>query len=107
MNGVGQIFPASCMSSNLSVPVFPKEHQLPGYAFRTVTKYLRSLSRPWQNEDDVAAQLVGFLQQFLEIFSELKGKKFYLTGESVRTDISHLTIFKSDIRAVRGDVCAM
>jgi carboxypeptidase D len=37
-----------------------------------------------QNEDDVAAQLVGFLQQFLEVFSELKGKQFYLTGESVR-----------------------
>ncbi|KAI9466665.1 alpha/beta-hydrolase [Lactarius psammicola] len=35
-----------------------------------------------KNENDVAAQLVGFLQQFLEIFSELKGKKFYLTGES-------------------------
>ncbi|KAH9978148.1 alpha/beta-hydrolase [Lactifluus volemus] len=35
-----------------------------------------------RNEDDVAAQLVGFFQQFLEIFSELKGKKFYLTGES-------------------------
>ncbi|KAF8470497.1 alpha/beta-hydrolase [Russula ochroleuca] len=35
-----------------------------------------------RNENDVAEQLVGFLQQFLEIFSELKGKKFYLTGES-------------------------
>jgi carboxypeptidase D len=35
-----------------------------------------------KNENDVAAQLVGFLQQFLEIFSELKGKNFYLTGES-------------------------
>ncbi|KAG1741367.1 Alpha/Beta hydrolase protein [Suillus lakei] len=35
-----------------------------------------------QNEDDVAAQLVGFMQQFLEVFSELKGKKLYLTGES-------------------------
>ncbi|PFH45326.1 hypothetical protein AMATHDRAFT_71834 [Amanita thiersii Skay4041] len=35
-----------------------------------------------QNEDDLAAQLVGFLQQFLEVFSELKNKKFYLTGES-------------------------
>jgi carboxypeptidase D len=41
------------------------------------------MSMRWQNEDDVAAQLVGFLQQFLEIFQELKGKKFYLTGESV------------------------
>jgi len=38
-----------------------------------------------QNEDDVAAQFVGFLQQFLEIFKELKGKKFYATGESVST----------------------
>ncbi|KAG1741365.1 Alpha/Beta hydrolase protein [Suillus lakei] len=35
-----------------------------------------------QNEDDVAAQLVGFMQQFLVVFSELKGKKLYLTGES-------------------------
>ncbi|KAH9061992.1 alpha/beta-hydrolase [Lactarius vividus] len=35
-----------------------------------------------KNEYDVATQLVGFLQQFLEIFSELKGKKFYLSGES-------------------------
>ncbi|KAG0692282.1 Alpha/Beta hydrolase protein [Suillus ampliporus] len=34
-----------------------------------------------QNEDDLAAQLVGFMQQFLEVFSELKGKKLYLTGE--------------------------
>ncbi|KAF9652110.1 alpha/beta-hydrolase [Thelephora ganbajun] len=34
------------------------------------------------NEDDLAAQFVGFLQQFLVVFSELKGKKTYLTGES-------------------------
>jgi carboxypeptidase D len=46
-----------------------------------------SSSGRWQNENDVAEQLVGFLQQFLEIFSELKGKKFYLTGESVSTCI--------------------
>ena len=37
-----------------------------------------------QDEDDLAAQFVGFLQQFLEVFPELKGKKTYLTGESVR-----------------------
>ena len=41
-----------------------------------------------KNENDVAAQLVGFLQQFLEIFSELKGKNFYTTGESVSGDLS-------------------
>jgi len=45
----------------------------------------RSRPGPWQNEEDVAAHLVGFLQQFLGIFSELKGKKFYVTGESVST----------------------
>jgi len=33
----------------------------------------------------VAAHLVGFLKEFLKIFSELKGKKFYVTGESVST----------------------
>lgn len=41
-----------------------------------------------QNEDDLAAQLVGFMQQFLEVFSELKNKKLYLTGESVRSPLS-------------------
>ncbi|KAF6743526.1 alpha/beta-hydrolase [Ephemerocybe angulata] len=35
-----------------------------------------------KDEHDLAAQLVGFLQQFLNVFSELKGKKFYLSGES-------------------------
>ncbi|KAF9073517.1 alpha/beta-hydrolase [Rhodocollybia butyracea] len=34
------------------------------------------------NDDELAAQLVGFLGQFLEVFSELKGKDFYLSGES-------------------------
>jgi len=43
------------------------------------------MSARWQNEHDVAAQLVGFLQQFLEIFKELKGNKLYLSGESVST----------------------
>ena len=37
-----------------------------------------------KNEDDLAMQFVGFLQQFLEVFPELKGKKTYLSGESVR-----------------------
>lgn len=36
------------------------------------------------NDDELAAQLVGFLEQFLEVFSELKGLDFYLAGESVR-----------------------
>ena len=41
-----------------------------------------------QNEEDVAAQLVGFFQQFLDVFSELKGLNFYLTGESVSVFLS-------------------
>lgn len=36
-----------------------------------------------QNEDELSAQLVGFIQQFLDVFQELKGIKLYLTGESV------------------------
>ena len=35
-----------------------------------------------KNEDDLAAQLVGFMQQFLQVFPEMKSKKLYLTGES-------------------------
>ncbi|KAH9856035.1 alpha/beta-hydrolase [Lenzites betulinus] len=34
------------------------------------------------NEDQVAAEVVGFMQQFLEVFKELGGKKLYMTGES-------------------------
>jgi hypothetical protein len=49
-----------------------------------------STSGRWQDEIDVAEQLVGFLQQFLEIFTELKGKKFYVTGESVSPRLSRL-----------------
>ncbi|KAI0251528.1 Alpha/Beta hydrolase protein [Lactifluus subvellereus] len=34
------------------------------------------------NETELAAQFVGFMHQFLNIFTELSGKNFYLTGES-------------------------
>ncbi|KAI0729999.1 Alpha/Beta hydrolase protein [Fomitopsis betulina] len=34
------------------------------------------------NEEELAEQLVGFFQQFFEVFTELKGKNLYLTGES-------------------------
>jgi len=34
------------------------------------------------DEVGVANQLIGFFQQFLEVFSELKGKNFFLSGES-------------------------
>ncbi|KAK0212398.1 alpha/beta-hydrolase [Desarmillaria ectypa] len=34
------------------------------------------------NDNELAEQLTGFLEQFLEVFSELKGKDFYLSGES-------------------------
>ncbi|KAG7090999.1 hypothetical protein E1B28_010066 [Marasmius oreades] len=34
------------------------------------------------NDDELAAQVSGFLEQFLEVFSELKGNDFYVSGES-------------------------
>ncbi|THU78094.1 alpha/beta-hydrolase [Dendrothele bispora CBS 962.96] len=34
------------------------------------------------DENGVAEQVVGFMQQFLEVFEELKGKKLFITGES-------------------------
>ncbi|KAL1660933.1 Alpha/Beta hydrolase protein [Schizophyllum commune] len=35
------------------------------------------------NDDELAAQLTGFLGQFIEVFDELQGAEFYLSGESV------------------------
>ena len=32
------------------------------------------------NDDELAAEVVGFLQQFLEVFSELKGSNFHVTA---------------------------
>ena len=43
-----------------------------------------------KDEDDLAAQFVGFLQQFLKVFPEMNGAKTYLTGESVRLKPSFL-----------------
>ena len=53
------------------------------------------------------------MQQFLDVFSELKGKNFYVTGESVRP--LHLYKFTFSLAdylrlasiQVRRDVCAM
>ena len=50
----------------------------------------------------MAAHLVGFLKEFLKVFSELKGKKFYLTGESVSTRPLIVTEFLLTIRQYAG-----
>ncbi|KAJ7668514.1 alpha/beta-hydrolase [Mycena polygramma] len=34
------------------------------------------------NDDELAAELMGFFEQFLEVFSELKGNNLWLSGES-------------------------
>ncbi|KAJ7502903.1 alpha/beta-hydrolase [Mycena galericulata] len=34
------------------------------------------------NDDQLAAEVMGFLEQFLEVFSELKGNNLWLAGES-------------------------
>jgi hypothetical protein len=62
-----------------------------------------------QNEEDLAKELVGFLQQFLAVFSELKGKKFYVTGESVRNsgDFPVKTTRLTCVSIVRWNICAM
>ena len=49
-----------------------------------------------KNEEDLAAQFVGFLQQFLKVFPELNGKKTYLTGESVRFKSSFLYVVDAE-----------
>ena len=36
-----------------------------------------------KDENDIAKDIVCFLQQFLKVFPALKGKKLYLSGESV------------------------
>nr|VWO97772.1 Uncharacterized protein [Ganoderma boninense] len=42
-----------------------------------------SQGEPTINDDNaLAAQVAGFLEQFLDIFSELKGSNFWVTGES-------------------------
>ena len=51
-----------------------------------------------QDEDDLAEQFVGFLQQFLEVFSELKGKKTYIAGESVRLRSSFLLVISTNTK---------
>ncbi|TFY66307.1 hypothetical protein EVG20_g4784 [Dentipellis fragilis] len=34
------------------------------------------------NDDELASEVFGFLQQFLDVFSELKGSNFWVSGES-------------------------
>ena len=36
-----------------------------------------------ENEDQLTEQLVGFMQPFLDVFSELKGTRFWPTGKSM------------------------
>lgn len=59
-----------------------------------------------ENEDDLAAEMVGFFQQFLEVFDELKGKNLYLTGESVR-GLRLLSFPRLILLSVRWDVRSM
>jgi hypothetical protein len=114
MNTVGPTSPACCTSSNLSAPVCPtinaskkaRFEACPGFSqgtpdakvslnYRCILSLYTILTRTTKDENDVAAELVGFMQQFLEVFSELKGKKLYLTGESVRICLIQMTFSSS------------
>ena len=68
---------------------------------------LKSISLRYdaQNETELAAELVGFFQQFLKVFAELKEKKFYLTGESVRSVCSDISLFTNFIFSTLGCIC--
>ena len=46
------------------------------------------------------------MQQFLNVFAELKGKKFYLTGESVRSLCSDINFSPIFLFSVRWDILA-
>ena len=71
------------MLSSLSVPASLLANLISRCVFLAyISCYSNLLHR--QDENDLAEQLVGFFQQFLEVFKEMKGKKFYLSGESVR-----------------------
>ena len=49
-----------------------------------------------ENDDQLAEQVMGFLEQFLEVFSELKGKDFFVSGESVSSSLtSHVATLDS------------
>jgi len=41
-----------------------------------------------RDEIDLADQLAGFFVEFLKVFSELKNKNFYISGESYGTRYS-------------------
>lgn len=62
-----------------------------------------------ENEEDLAAQFVGFLQEFLNVFTELKGKKTYIAGESVRLRLSFsvLRVLNIAYHVVCRDVCSL
>lgn len=46
---------------------------------------------------------MGFLEQFLNVFSELKGKNFYVAGESVCNFLSE----KLDYHLIHMPMCSM
>lgn len=50
------------------------------------------------NDDELAAQVAGFLEQFLEVFHELKGSNFFVSGESVRAIYTTFRMLRSPQR---------
>lgn len=60
-----------------------------------------------KNEHDLAEQFTGFLAQFLEVFSELKGKDTYLTGESVSVSPPLIMLALTRDFLVRGNLRAL
>ena len=84
--------------TNLSSILFVEQPVGTGFSQGTPDVTVRAQRNVWdcqlmwlvcrQNEDQVAAEVVGFMQQFLDVFKELQGKKLYVTGESVSANFN-------------------
>ena len=63
------------------------------YSFYTLQTGFSQGTPDISNDDGLAAEVLGFLEQFLEVFRELKGSNFFVSGESVRGVILFLRKF--------------
>ncbi|KAG6876647.1 hypothetical protein C0993_001545 [Termitomyces sp. T159_Od127] len=83
IHGLGQTSPMSSGWNSQSGHVPPISYLYRGLlTFQPQTGFTQGTPNI-TNDDELAAQLTGFLGQFLEVFSELKGNNLYLTGESI------------------------
>lgn len=79
-NTGGIIYPTSCES--LLATAYQLTNVLHSWVEQPVGTGFTQGEADITNERELATEFAGFLQQFLEVFSELKGKNLYASGES-------------------------